>query len=79
MNNCMNGHFRVDKLITTAGVIFVLMYVWEAIVSRFGEPDQSLLFWYLPILFLGLIASAGGLLLLLRSLNQIKHIRNDLL
>jgi len=64
-------------LISATGVVFVFMYVWEAIVSRLGEPDQSLLFWYLPILFLGLIASVAGLRLLLRGINQIRIIRND--
>jgi cytochrome oxidase assembly protein ShyY1 len=37
------------------------MYVLEAIVARIGEADQSLLFWYLPILFIGLIVLAIGL------------------
>ena len=51
----------------TAGIVlilcgagFVAMYVLEAVVARIGEPDQSLLFWYLPILFMGLIAMGTG-------------------
>ena len=41
------------------GMAFAARYVLEAVVKRRGEPDQSLLFWYLPILFMG----AGGLVL----------------
>jgi len=37
------------------------MYVLEAIVARIGEPDQSLLFWYLPVLFMGTIGLTIGL------------------
>ena len=37
------------------------MYVYEAIIVRVGEPDQSLLFWYLPILFLGILGMVIGL------------------
>jgi len=64
-------------LIASLGAAFVLMYVWEAIVSRMGDPDQSLLFWYLPILFLGLIVGMGGLFLFKRGINHIKSMSND--
>ena len=49
------------SLMTFAGAAFVVMYILEAIVARAGEPDQSLLFWYLPILLIGLIGLAIGL------------------
>lgn len=52
-------------LVTVLGAAFIGMYVWEAIIVRLGEPDQSLLFWYLPILFIGLFLSMGGLVLLI--------------
>ena len=48
-------------LIALLGMTFVAMYVFEAIVARVGEPDQSLLFWYLPILSLGLMGMVIGL------------------
>jgi len=57
------------------GGVFVFMYVWEAIISRIGDPDQSLLFWYLPILFLGLGAGGGGLFLLFIGISRIKELR----
>ena len=40
------------------GVVFVVAYISEAVMARLGEPDQSLLFWYLPILLMG-IAGIG--------------------
>jgi hypothetical protein len=64
-------------LLATVGGVFVAMYVWEAIISRLGDPDQSLVFWYLPILFLGLILSAAGLRLLFGGINQIRSMRNE--
>ena len=36
------------------GVGLVGSYAWWAVVARWGEPDQSLLFWYLPFLLFGL-------------------------
>jgi len=66
-------------LATALGLVFVFMYIWEAIISRLGEPDQSLIFWYLPILFMGLISSVGGLKLLLGGIGQIRSMRKDLL
>jgi predicted lysophospholipase L1 biosynthesis ABC-type transport system permease subunit len=62
-------------LITLVGASFVVMYFWEAIIKRTGEPDQSLIFWYLPILFLGLIGVLGGLALLIQGINRIRNLR----
>ena len=70
-------YILLGGLIAVLGAVFVLMYLWEAVVSRIGEPDQSLLFWYLPILFLGLITGTGGLFLFVRGINHIKTIRSD--
>ena len=54
------GALAVGSLIGLAGIAFVAMYVLEAIFARLGEPDQSLLFWYLPILFIGLFGIITG-------------------
>ena len=51
-------------IVAVLGVLLVSSYVWEAFISRIGEADQSLLFWYLPILFLGIILTGGGLALI---------------
>jgi uncharacterized BrkB/YihY/UPF0761 family membrane protein len=42
------------------GVTFIVMYLLEAIAKRIGDPDQSLIFWYLPILFLGVSIAMIG-------------------
>jgi hypothetical protein len=47
-------------LMAILGIAFVAMYILDAVVARAGEPDQSLLFWYLPILFFGVIAMLIG-------------------
>ena len=47
-------------LIFLAGAGLVLMYLWHGVITRIGEADQSLIFWYLPILFMGLIGLAVG-------------------
>lgn len=48
-------------IFVAAGVGLVGGYVVEAVIARIGEPDQSLLFWYLPILFIGIAAMMIGL------------------
>ena len=48
-------------VLTIIGVLLIGGYITEAYVARIGEPDQSLLFWYLPLLFVGLIAFITGL------------------
>lgn len=45
---------------TLVGLYFALGYFWWAIIERIGEPDQSLIFWYLPILFIGIGLTAAG-------------------
>ena len=53
--------------VSSLGIVLILIggaligaYVFEAVVARVNEPDQSLLFWYLPILFLGFLGLAAG-------------------
>jgi hypothetical protein len=48
-------------VLTTIGVLLIVGYITEAYVARIGEPDQSLLFWYLPLLIVGLITFVAGL------------------
>ncbi|NOZ93293.1 MAG: hypothetical protein GXP47_00965 [Acidobacteria bacterium] len=47
-------------LAVLAGLALVTVYIVEAIVARLGQPDQSLLFWYLPFALLGIGAIAVG-------------------
>jgi hypothetical protein len=48
-------------VLTIIGALLIAGYIMEAYVARIGEPDQSLLFWYLPLLLVGLIAFVTGL------------------
>ena len=56
-----------------AGGVFVFLYFRDAIILRMNESDQSLIFWYLPILFLGLAGILGGFGLLLFGLKHLKE------
>lgn len=47
-------------LLTLFGLALVAAYVFGAVVDRLGEPDQSLLFWYLPFLLIGIMAVVAG-------------------
>jgi hypothetical protein len=64
--------FKSDKLKYSLAVIFGIVsvligllltigYVLKAVIERLGEPDQSLIFWYLPMLFIGIIFLKLGL------------------
>ena len=54
------------------GMSFIGMYLWEGVISRIGEPDQSLVFWYLPILFLGIMGIRLGWFIFRKGLRQIR-------
>ena len=69
------GALAAGSLITLTGIGFAIMYVLEAILKRWGEGDQSLLFWYLPILFIGLIGIIIGLGLGLWGASRLKKSR----
>lgn len=60
-----------------AGIGLIAAYIQEAFISRIGQPDQSLLFWYLPILFIGFISSVAGLSAIILGLNQLKKIKRS--
>jgi len=61
-------------LISIIGGLFVAAYILEAIVKRAGEPDQSLLFWYLPLLFMGLIGLIIGIVSNIWGVTSLKKI-----
>jgi len=35
-------------------------YIWDIVIQQVGEPDRSMLFWGIPIVFIGLAAIATG-------------------
>ena len=64
-------------LITVLGGVFIGMYIWEAIISRMGEPDQSLIFWYLPILFIGITLLGMAVYFILIGFRSLKGKESD--
>jgi len=67
----------VGIVISIIGILLIGAYVTEAYISRLGEPDQSLLFWYLPFLFAGFFALVTGLVAGIRGFTGLKKIRID--
>jgi len=65
--------FLVSVVLMVTGAGFVVMYIWEGIIVRIGEPDQSLIFWYLPILFIGLFVFVLGITLSIHTFNKLKN------
>ena len=73
------GALAFGILTFVIGSVFVVMYVSQAIITRLGEPDQSLLFWYLPFLFIGIIGIVLGIgmgVLVTIGLRRIRHQNN---
>jgi hypothetical protein len=35
-------------------------YLWDILIVESGSPDRSMLFWGLPVVFIGLAAVGGG-------------------
>ena len=58
------------------GAVLITGYIIEAYVERIGEPDQSLLFWYLPLLIVGLIAFGIGLSTSIWGFNRLIKIKH---
>ena len=50
-------------MLTFIGLVFIGTYISEAVVARIGESDQSLVFWYLPLLLVGLFTAGIGVLI----------------
>lgn len=48
-------------LASLVGLWLIAAYFFSAVFARWGEPDQSLLFWYLPLLFVGSAILVPGL------------------
>lgn len=59
------------------GAGFIGLYVLEAVIMRLGEADQSLLFWYLPILFIGIAALGYGVKLGLHGRRRFRGVRQS--
>ncbi len=58
-------------LLLFAGIAFIFIYFKDAIFMRFEEADQSLIFWYLPFLFVGLGSLICGIVIDHSSLSRL--------
>jgi ABC-type multidrug transport system fused ATPase/permease subunit len=67
----------LGAVLSLAGLWFVGIYVSDAIFKRLGEPDQSLVFWYLPILFIGIAGIVSGVVSFLWAFGHIRRTKND--
>lgn len=43
------------------GLFLIGVYIWSAVIVPWGDPDQSLLYWYVWILLFGGILLKTGL------------------
>ena len=64
-------------VLTIIGTLLIVGYIMEAYFARIGEPDQSLLFWYLPLLFVGLIAFVTGLSTGIWGFNRLRKVKHQ--
>jgi len=64
-------------VISIIGVVLIAGYFTEGYIAHKGDPDQSLLFWYLPVLLLGFIALVVGLSAGVWGLISIRKIRKQ--
>jgi hypothetical protein len=42
------------------GILTIWWYVVVVVIGQAGDPDRSMVFWGLPILFLGIFAAGGA-------------------
>ena len=50
----------LSALMFLFGVVLIIMYINSAVIERLGEGDQSLLFWYMPLMLFGIISVIAG-------------------
>ncbi|MEA2024132.1 MAG: hypothetical protein U9N79_07545 [Actinomycetota bacterium] len=46
------------------GGVAMKWYLWDVAIGQVGESDRSMLFWGIPILFIGVFAAVTGLVLI---------------
>lgn len=56
---------------TLTGLWLIGLYFSEAVFKRLGEPDQSLVFWYIPILCIGIVSIVTGVVSFLWGLGKL--------
>jgi hypothetical protein len=51
----------VASVLLVFGCVLIGSYLWAAVIVPWGEPDQSLLYWYLFLPLLGLLSLRAGI------------------
>ena len=71
MTNSSWHHKGLTVLAAVTGVTALFIggaalkwYIWDIAIQQAAEPDRSMLFWGIPIAFIGLAATATGTTLL---------------
>ena len=59
------------------GVVAVKWYAWDIVIGQADEPDRSMLFWGLPILFIGVTALAAGSALMIVARRRLRKPESD--
>jgi hypothetical protein len=47
-------------VLAVVGVVSIKWYVFDIAIGQAGEADRSMVFWGLPIAFIGLLAAVGA-------------------
>ena len=65
--------YALGALVSFVGLSFVLIYVWE-VISVIGAPDQSIVFWGLAILLIGIILCVVGATMVVTARRLLKKV-----
>ena len=57
-------------ILSLSGGIFIILYLFSAVIENAENPDKSIIFWYLPVLFIVTPSLVAGVLLIVRSQNK---------
>ncbi len=55
-----------------AGAAAIKWYVWDIAIGQAGEPDRSMLFWGIPVVFIGGGALAAGVAVVRPALRSLR-------
>jgi hypothetical protein len=64
-------------VLAVVGVVSIKWYVFDIAIGRAGEADRSMVFWGLPIAFIGLFAAVGAFGLAVVAWNSVAKGRQE--
>ena len=65
----------VGAVLLMVGVAALKWYVWDVVIGQAGESDRSMLFWGLPIVFIGIFAGVAGVGLIISAVHDVRSHR----